>query len=206
MSKLLPFNLFVRQALLHPLVSPFLPPPIKVLKDFSYANGKQIGLLDPAGMGGTARTGQTISYANYDDGWFEKGYPLSGPRFTDNENGTVTDNATGLMWAKDGQGAGCYNGGSIRWAQALTYAEGLTFAEYTDWRVPNIKELLSIVDFSKRQPAIDEIFVNTEVAYYWSSTTYIGITAEALIIYFYWGWINWQTKTDRSNLRLVRDA
>jgi len=77
------------------------------------------------GGGGTSqlpKTDQTTSYADYDDGWYEAGNPVS-PRFTDNGDGTITDNATSLMWAKDGNGVGCYNGGMRTWAQALTWAE-----------------------------------------------------------------------------------
>ena len=89
------------------------------------------------------KTGQTSVYVTGDDGYYatSKGKAFS---YTDNANGTITDNVTGLMWAKDGNGAGCYNGSTISMSSACFWAEGLTFASYTDWRLPNLRELLSI--------------------------------------------------------------
>ena len=88
--------------------------------------------------------------------------------FMDNDDGTVTDTATGLMWQ---QGAPS----SMTWEAALTYADGLALAGFNDWRLPTITELQSIVDFSRASPAIDtNWFPGTGVSYYWSSTTYAG--------------------------------
>ncbi|HYD63981.1 DUF1566 domain-containing protein [Azospirillum sp.] len=104
--------------------------------------------------------------------------------FRDNGDGTVTDLATGLMWAKADSGTG------MEWKQALSYAEGATTAGHTDWRLPNAKELESIVDYSRSPaasdptqlgPAIDPVFsvTNTGTAaspdypYYWSGTTHV---------------------------------
>jgi hypothetical protein len=87
----------------------------------------------------------------------------------------VTDNATGLMWVADGNSAGCFSGGTKTWTQAIASAEGLTFAGYSDWRLPNVKELLSIVDYWRSNPAIDPTyFPHTQPLIYWSSTTYIS--------------------------------
>ncbi len=100
--------------------------------------------------------------------------------FVDNGDGTITDNATALMWAKDDNGEG------IDWVEALPYAEGATLAGYSDWRLPNVKELQSIVDYSrapnneKVEPAIDPIFNCTpfvneagddDYGYYWTGTS-----------------------------------
>ena len=91
--------------------------------------------------------------------------------FIDNEDGTVTDEATGLMWMEADAGY------AMEWDDALEYAENLEYAGYNDWRLPNIKELQSIVDYTGSYPAIDpEYFTNTELEenenyYFWSSTS-----------------------------------
>ena len=87
--------------------------------------------------------------------------------FVDNKNGTITDKATGLMWQKADDGK-TYN-----WEEALQLAKNSKIAGYEDWRVPNTKELQSIVDYDKETfPAIDENFFEcTEDSWFWSSTT-----------------------------------
>lgn len=101
--------------------------------------------------------------------------------FVDNGNGTVTDYATGLMW-QQGDSATTQN-----WEQALAYAEGLELAGYRDWRLPNAKELQSIVDYT-RSPmttgtaAIDTNFFNVTAteSFYWTSTTHQDGTLASL--------------------------
>jgi len=97
--------------------------------------------------------------------------------FTNNGDGTVSDNATGLMWAESDNGEG------LDWENALAYAESSTLSGYSDWRLPTIKELNSIVDYSKSQyeAFIDETYFNITqttdplggswYAFFWSSTT-----------------------------------
>ena len=95
--------------------------------------------------------------------------------FVDNGDGTVTDNATGLMWSQDD------NGEAINWEAALAYAESATIAGYDDWRLPNIKELQSIADYSGVFPAIDVSVFNitdytnemgqTDYPFFWSGTS-----------------------------------
>jgi hypothetical protein len=94
----------------------------------------------------------------------------------DNDDGTITDAATGLMWTKSDSGAG------MNWEQALSYAEKLGRAGYDDWRLPNAKELLSIVDYTrapdaidpaKRGPATDPTFdLSRTESWFWTSTTH----------------------------------
>lgn len=132
---------------------------------------------------GTPPTGQTVVYDPGDDGTTQKGYPRTGPRFTDNGDGTVTDNATGLMWAQDADEAGCNMGTPKRWEDAIMWSIPLNFAGHSDWRIPNIFELNSIYDMSKANPAIDTaIFPNTGPDNYWSSTTYHSVTANAWMV------------------------
>ncbi len=104
--------------------------------------------------------------------------------FVDNGDGTVTDHATGLMWMQND------NGSAILWKDALTYAEDFSFAGYSDWRLPDIKELQSIVDYSRspsttHSAAIDPVFNCTQIIneagetdypYYMSSTTFSSQT------------------------------
>jgi len=146
---------------------------------------------------GTTHGGQDTAFGvNHGTGHI-KGYPsgVSGPmgnyvrcvrgeqygvnEFVDNGDGAITDNATGLMWMQADSGE------AIDWKNALTYAENLEFAGYNDWRLPNVKELQSIVDYSRTErPAIDPLFACTGITneagdpdygYYWTSTSaYFG--------------------------------
>ena len=70
--------------------------------------------------------------------------------FENNGDGTVTDHASGLMWEESDDGSG------MEWSDALVYAEEATTGGYSDWRLPNIKELQSIVDYSKSPSATDD--------------------------------------------------
>lgn len=153
---------------------------------------------------GTAKTGQLTSYRTGDDGTYEKGYPKTGARFVDNGDGTITDKATGLMWAKDGNGAGCNNGSTLAWAAAITFAEGLSFAGYSDWRLPNVRELMSIVDYGAVAPAINSTFTNTQSDDYWSSTTYAGNSDNAWSVNFFGGDVVDFDKDNDYDVRPVR--
>ena len=189
MSKLLAFNLFVRQAGLFPLASPFLPPVGKVEKGYSYAAGQKMGTLEVGGGYGLAKTGQTVVYRTGDDGTYKKGKPLTGARYTDPGNGTIQDNGTGLMWPKDGNGAACNNGTGIAWNGAIDFCEALNFAGHLDWRMPNIKELHTLLNYERTTPMIGEAadeapFVNTFAGYYWSSTTVQADITKAWYISF----------------------
>jgi hypothetical protein len=95
------------------------------------------------------KTGQTTSYDTGDDGALERGVAWPVPRFTDNDDGTVTDNLTGLIWLKNAN----YLAATKTWADALiacnTLADdGTTLTDGSsagDWRLPNIKELHSLI-------------------------------------------------------------
>ena len=102
----------------------------------------------------------------------------------DNGNGTVTDEATGLIWQQE-----TIPNNTMSWRQALSYCERLNLGGHTDWRLPTIKELISLVDYRRHNPAIDTAYFPTAVvsSLYWSSTTYASDTLLAWGVYFYNG-------------------
>ena len=116
------------------------------------------------------------------------------------KDGTVTDISTGLMWQQT-TAPGIYT-----WEQALEYCKSLDLAGFTDWRLPTIKELASIVDYSRYKPAIDTDYFPDTVEYYWSSTTYVNNTYGAWYVYFYNGNINYGHKSKSYYVRAVRDG
>ena len=119
--------------------------------------------------------------------------------FTDNGDGTVTDNITGLMWQQEDDDV------TRNWERAITYCEGLTLAGHSYWRLPNVKELKSIVDVAVSNPAIDgTYFPNTNSSNYWSSTTVADITGYAWYVVFNYGYIQRHNKTDGYYVRCVR--
>jgi hypothetical protein len=111
--------------------------------------------------------------------------------FVDNGNDTITDNATGLMWAKNDSGSDAPKG--LNWEEALAYVKtqnAANYLGYSDWRLPNVKELQSIVDYSRspdttKSAAIDPLFNTTSItneagqtdySFYWSGTTHSNWT------------------------------
>jgi hypothetical protein len=100
-------------------------------------------------------TGQTTSYAEGDDGDIEAGVPFPKQRFVDKGNGTVVDKLTRLIWLKN---ANCF--GRRTWVQALTDANSLASgscdltdrSKAGDWRLPNVKELQSLINFGFDSP------------------------------------------------------
>ncbi len=169
-------------------------------------------------VGRTMLNDETIFGVNFIDGRI-KGYPKYDPRtrseylmyvrlvrgtteygknnLVDNGDGTVSDLATGLMWQKADDGV------ARDWEAALIYAEEQSIAGYSDWRLPNIKELQSIVDYTRspqttQSPAISALFETTEIndpdgnsghyPHFWSSTVHLdGATPEANAAYIAFG-------------------
>ncbi|MFC1452590.1 DUF1566 domain-containing protein [Verrucomicrobiota bacterium] len=116
-------------------------------------------------------------------------------RFVDNGNGTVSDLATDLMWQQGDSGDG------MNWEDTLAYAGTLELGGYRDWRLPNAKELQSILDYTRSpdttsSAAIDPLFACTSITnlaealdypFYWSSTTHLrgdGSAAAAAYLAF----------------------
>ena len=153
-------------------------------------------------VGLTMNRNETVFGVNFIDGRI-KGYPKYNPRtgeknkmyfrmvrgnteygknnFIDNGDGTVNDLATGLMWQKTDDGI------ARDWEESLEYSESLELAAYSDWRLPNSKELQSIVDYTRspqttNSPAIEPIFETSEIndpdgnpgqyPFFWTGTTH----------------------------------
>ncbi|MEI7482987.1 MAG: DUF1566 domain-containing protein [Elusimicrobiota bacterium] len=134
----------------------------------------------------------------------------SQPNYTDNGDLTITDNRTGLMWKKCSEGLSgdsCATGSAsqLTWSQALTQCVGLTTPVYSDWRLPNIKELMSITNYQNRDPAVDTTyFPGTPNVYYWSSTSYVPSPDYAWDSYFKIGTGINSPKSNTDHVRCVK--
>jgi hypothetical protein len=164
----------------------------------------------PPAAKGLPATGQTMSYWPGDDGDHREGCPVEG-RFLDNGDGTVTDAYTGLLWQKEtadvcGDGAVGF-GDRLSWMNALRYCEDLSFAGHDDWRLPNIRELQSLINFGRLDPAIDPVF-GAEPENYWSSTSVPERAESAWYVLFFDGSLGYYTPdVDVQHLvRAVRNA
>jgi hypothetical protein len=123
----------------------------------------------------------------------------AGPRLSDNGDGTVTDQRTGLIWQKIGPGKG------MAWEEALKYCDGLRLAGRDGWRLPNIKELRSISDDRKVQPSLDKAFFpRAQAANYWSSTTHGNRPQQAWFTDFATGLVSHADKPQQYLVLAVR--
>ena len=87
------------------------------------------------------------------------------------DNTIVIDNKTGLEWQDDySDNANIIK--SVKWIDAIAYCEELSLNNQDDWRLPNKKELFSIVDYSVINPAMSSVFQEVDSGYTWSSTSY----------------------------------
>ncbi len=135
--------------------------------------------------------------------------PGSLSEYTDNGDGTVTHKTNGLTWMRCvvGQswtGTDCTGeAGRATWDQAMALTA--TYAGKSDWRLPTISELNSIVKFSASYPAIDaSIFPNTPTSYFWSASAYVGNSGSAWVVYFGSAVDNYFSKWNTFRVRLVR--
>jgi hypothetical protein len=109
--------------------------------------------------------------------------------YSDNLDGTVSDEVTHLMWQQQIPETGGINeDGNLAWAAAAEYCATLSLAGHADWRLPSQIELVSLVDYSNLgagHPSIDgTAFPNTPLAAFWSSTTLAGTPTSAWTVYF----------------------
>ena len=141
--------------------------------------------------GALPATGVTESHETGDDGYYEAGCPMV-DRFVDNGDGTVTDTCTGLMWVR----ADLFPGPAPdMWDTAIMLCEGLAFAGYDDWRLPNLRELQSLADYGRLGPAIDPALGLTDFEHlYWSSTTVEGLPDRAWCVSFNRGTVTSENK------------
>lgn len=155
------------------------------------------------------KTGQTTSYASGDDGYLEKGVSWPSPRFTDNSNGTVKDNLTGLIWLKNANAFDKRN-----WATALSDCATLNSGEAGlsdgsvegDWRLPNVRELHSLIDYGRINPALPSghPFTYVQMANYWSSSTTEGLTGSTWCVYLGYGSVYYYDKKLTLNVLPLR--
>lgn len=181
----------------------------------------------------TMNGAETAFGVNFADGRI-KGYPTNRPRqgknktfyvlyvrgnsdygtndFQNNGDGTITDNNTGLMWMQTDSGT------CMPWAKALDYCKNLDHAGYSDWRLPNAKELQSIVDYARspattNSAAIDPVFSATAITdeggnanypFYWTSTTHASIRSGGNAAYIAFGEaLGWMSPPQGGNATLM---
>lgn len=125
-------------------------------------------------------------------------YTIHQLSYTDNGDGTVTDNNTGLMWQQADDGI------ERTWGDAISYCSTLSLAGYTDWRLPEIQELTDIVNYGLGDPAIDTTFFPNTETFYWSSTTNANDIADAWYVWFRTGFVGNTRKVSNYNVRCVR--
>ncbi len=175
-------------------------------------------------------TGQTTAYGAGSDGDLERG---ALPSFTDNGDGTITDNTSGLMWEKKSDDGSAHDwNNTYAWSSSsndmngpmvtsflAALNSGSGFAGYTDWRIPNVRELQTLVDFEYASPAATihpEFQGNctpgcsvTECSctipdLYFSATSNRGAPENAWLVQFGTGATLWTRKTYKFAVRAVR--
>jgi len=144
------------------------------------------------------QTGQTDSYEDGDDGYLQRGLPWPDPRFTDNEDGTVTDNLTQLIWLKNADSFGQRRS----WSDALTDCNALADGNYGltdgsvagDWRLPNVRELNSLIHYGVHTPALPDTAGTSQglegYGYYWSSTMFAAYPGHVWVVSMVYGFVN----------------
>lgn len=111
----------------------------------------------------------------------------------------ILDSVTWLMWQSNWT-----LWWTITWDLANSYCADLELWWYTDWRLPTLKELLSIADLSRYSPSIDTTYFTAHSNYYWSSTTRASITINKWIVNFTYGTNSTSIRTNTFYVRCIR--
>ncbi len=136
----------------------------------------------PAPLG---QTGQTVLAVSGDDGDLQAGVPWPEPRFEDKGDGSVRDALTGLVWANNPGPAACGASRVRAWKKALAYVDCLNthgFLGKGDWRLPNRRELRSLVNYGRADGAAwlaDQGFAEIKSGLYWTSSSVTALPAKA---------------------------
>jgi hypothetical protein len=151
-----------------------------------------------AGGGAVAipKTGKVSGYRQGDDGYVQAGAAWPTPRFIDNEDGTVTDALTGLIWT---QGPNTSTG---TWQEALTYANELDYAGQTDWRLPSRSEMRSLISYetiTNHYRLASGFSTTVPDGEYWTSSTYAPSTGQAWLVVIETGHSYYESKTAANN-------
>lgn len=153
--------------------------------------------------GSPLRTGQITSYMGADDASRRKGYTCgytnangswSGTtRFSNMGSSVILDKMTGLMWSQNAN----LGSGLVNWSTAISTAAGYSGLGYSDWRLPNVNELMSLQDYQNYLPSLPtgHPFVFVQNNFYWTSTTYRESTTYAWGVGFGEGHIEEALKT-----------
>ena len=199
---------------------------IAILGNLFLGEAAPVPVCETQGPSGLPDTGQTKCYGAEgneipcdsatcagQDGFYATGCAREG-RFVaiDNFDDTVTDTCTGLMWQKDTGN----DRNTLNWCAALEYCENLTFAGHEDWRLPNVRELQSIVDYGRNPWSIDPVF-GASPNFYWSSTSVApcldvgrcaddGHPGSAWFVDFLLGGVDIDLRVGRHYVRAVRTA
>jgi hypothetical protein len=120
-------------------------------------------------------------------------------RFVDNGDSTITDVISGLIWQKESSDNGS-------WEEAISYCENLTLGSQSDWRLPNVTELESIVDYTKYNVSVDTTFFlyTPSSTLTWASTTNTNETLAAWGVLFSYGTCQISDKSSTHRIRCVR--
>ncbi len=154
------------------------------------------------------QTGQTKVYSSGDNGTHQTGAKRSYTK----QGEVVIDNTTGLMWQnepyssqeQEAEKANTEHGKVLKWGNAFKYCEALELEGYSDWRLPSLKELKSLVDYSRTNPSIDDNVFKVMPNYYWSSTLDASDDAYAWVVYFNDGYDTYGPKDSSYYVRCVR--
>ncbi len=201
-----------------------------VAKGKTFSGGAGLGIAGTASLNGLMKTGQTTSYGPASDGAQQRGASQS---FTDNGDGTVTDERTGLVWEKKSDDGSIHDwDDTYTWGQTVSpFAMNGTavtvflaalntppcFAGSCDWRIPNVNELFSLNNWERSTPSAFAAFDTactpgctvttcscTRAEYHWSSTTSPNSPGSARCVGFLWGAGNGKLKDSSFHVRAVR--